>query len=689
MASANSNIQMTGLDFQDIKSNLVKFMQSQDTFKDYNFAGSGLSVLMDILAYNTQYNAYYLNMVANEMFLDTALQRSSVVSQAKVLGYTPISSVSPTATINLAIHNVTEPSLTMPKYTQFLSRAIDGVNFTFLTEDSITVNTKLGTVLFENVKIKQGTHSNYSFIVNTSDNPKFSFEIPDTNIDTSSLTVSIKQSSVNANTEIFNLAKYYPTLDGNSKVYFLQEGLSGNYEIYFGNGILGKRLTDGNIIKVSYISTKGTASHGANNFSLIQRIGNYANTTITPITSSSNGAVKESIDSIKFQAPKSFSAQNRAVTKDDYITAIQQNTLGISFDAVNVWGGEENEEPVYGQVFISLKPSGSYNITQTQKQRLIREVINPISVMTVTPTIIDPDYTYISLYIKVLFDSYKTPQTSEQLQLSIENAVKSYGVSTLNNFNASYNNSGFLSTIQNNDQSIISTDIKLKLQKKFLPNLNSESTYNFYFDTPLNKGMFTSGVSSSPSMKFLVKENSINIIEGVFIEEVPVSTNGVESILIINPGTQYTAVPSVTIFGDGKGALAHAVIANGRLQSIIIDSAGNGYTQAFVEITPAKEDSTGKLAAARIVLQGSVGTLRTYYINNKIKTILNSNVGTINYMKGIITLNDFLPYDIDDPLGQLTISVSPTSNIFSSTYNRIITIDPYDPNAINVDMLIK
>ena len=689
MANANSNIQMTGLDFQDIKSNMIKFMQSQDTFKDYNFAGSGLSVLMDILAYNTQYNAYYLNMVSNEMFLDTALQRSSVVSQAKVLGYIPKSSVAPSATINVTVHGVAESSITIPKFTPFISRAIDGVNYTFLTEDDTTVNTSAGTAVFGNIEIKQGTSSNYSFAVNSTANPKFIFEIPDTNIDTSTLTVSIQQSSVNTNTELFILASYYPTLDENSKVYFLQEGLSGNYEIYFGNGILGQKLIDGNIVRVNYISTKGISSHGANNFSLIQGIQGYANTTITSISAATNGSDKESIDSIKFQAPKSFSAQSRAVTKDDYITAIQQNTLGISFDAVSVWGGEENEEPVYGQVFISLKPSGSYNITQTQKQRLIKEVIRPIGVMTVTPTIIDPDYTYISLSINVLYDSTKTTYTSEQLKLAIETAVKSYGVSTLNNFNSSYNNSGFLSAVQNNDSSILSNDIKLKLQKKFLPNLKAEGTYNFYFDTPLNKGMFSSGVTSSPTMKYLDTSNLTDVIEGVYIEEIPVSTNGIESISIINPGTQYTAIPTVTILGDGTGAKAHAVVVNGSLQSIIVDVSGIGYTQAVVVIAPSRGDLTGKLAAAVVVLQGSIGTLRTYYMKNQIKTILNPNVGTIDYKKGIITLNNFHPYNIDDPLGQLTISVTPSSNIFSSTYNRIITIDEFDPNAITVNMLTK
>jgi hypothetical protein len=690
MASANSNIQMTGLDFQDIKSNMIRFMQGQDTFKDYNFAGSGLSVLMDILAYNTQYNAYYLNMVSNEMFLDTALQRSSVVSQAKVLGYTPKSSIAPTATINVSVYGVTQSSLTIPKFTPFLSRAIDGVNYTFLTEDSITRNTVSGTVVFENVLIKQGTSSNYSFVVNATANPKFSFEIPDANIDTSTLTVSIQQSSVNLNTEVFNLASYYPTLDGNTKVYFLQEGLSGNYEIYFGNGVLGQKLIDGNIVRVSYISTKGTASHGANNFSLIQGIGGYANTTITSVTSASNGNEKESIESIKYQAPKSFSAQNRAVTKDDYITAIQQNKLGLTFDAVNVWGGEENDVPVFGQVFICLKPSGAYNITETQKQRLVQDVIKPIGVMTVNPTIVDPDYTYLKLNITVVYDPNKTTQTSAQIESGVKSAIYGFATSTLNTFNSTFNAYELMKTVQDYSNAIITSEYDLKLQKKFFPSLVTPSTYKLYYNASLDKGMFLSGVSSIPSVQFRDPANLVNIINGIYLEEVPSSTNGVESISLINPGSQYQSSPTITILGDGTGATAHAVLSGGSIKNIVIDSAGSGYTAALVTITPQASDTTGKLAAGIVNLEGKFGTLRTYYNNtNQVKTVLNPNIGTIDYMNGIVTLNSFGPIGVDNALGQFTVTVKPTTSIISSSYNRIITIDPYDANAVAVNVVAK
>jgi len=690
-STSNTTVSMAGLDFSDIKSSLTTYLQSQDTFKDYNFAGSGLSVLLDVLAFNTQYNAYYLNMVANEMFLDSALQRSSVVSQAKLLGYTPKSSIAPTATINLVVNQVTDASLTLPKYTQFISRAIDGVNYTFLAEDATSNNAVSGTVTFNNVIIKQGIHNSFSFVVNSTSNPNFMFEIPDANIDISSLSVTVQQSGSSTNKQVFNVASDYLMLDGSSMVYFIQEASSGNYQIYFGDGILGMMLTDGNIVNVDYISTNGSTAQGANNFTLMQPINGYANTTIFPVTAATNGSGKESISSIKFQAPKAFSAQGRAVTKDDYITAIQQNTLGITFDAVNVWGGEENDVPVYGQVFISLKPTGAYNITDTQKKLITSQVINPISVMTVKPTIIDPDYTYVALTTDVLYTPAKTTLTSAQLEVNCVNTLSNYAANTLNTFNSTFNNHGFLMAIADTDPSIISSNIKLQLQKKFYPNLTIGQNYTLNYDTELNKGVLTSGVSSTPAMQFVDPTNYANIIDGVYIEEVPVLSNGIDSITLINPGTQYTIAPTVNIFGDGTGATAHAVLStNGSIQSIVVDNAGSGYTSAIVTFTNNSSDTTGKLAAGVVKLQGGVGTLRTYYINsNLVKTILNQNIGTIDYMKGVIQLNNFNPVGVDNVFGNLSIIATPVSSIISSTFNRIITVDPFDPSAITVNIIAK
>jgi len=690
MAGANSNIQITNLDFDSIKSNFINYLQGQSTFQDYNFEGSGLNVLLDVLAYNTQYNAYYLNQVANEMFLDSAVQRSSVVSQAKVLGYVPKSAIAPTATVNVVFTNVNTNSLTLPAYQSFGSAPINGVNYTFTNPDSYTVNVVNNTAIFPEVEIKQAVVATYSFTVDSSTNPNYVFEIPDNAIDTTTLQVIVQQSSSNTSYTIYNPASNYLELTGTSQVYFIQEALNGNYQIYFGDGILGQKLTDGNIVIVNYLSTEGTAGAGANSFVLLNTVSGYSPSAVLSITPASQGGDKESIDSIKFQAPKSYAAQGRAVTKSDYITAIQQNNLGISFDAVNVWGGEENSPPVYGQTFICLKPTGSYLLTSTQKQRLISEVIKPISVLTVTPTIVDPDYTYVQLVVDVVYDSTQTTLTSSQIQAGVTTAIQNFGTTTLNTFNSTFNSYELLTAIQNYSNSIVSSDFTLKLQKKFFPNLTTTQTYNLYYNTLLEKGVLLSGITNSPDLEFLDPANLANTISGVYIEEVPSSTYGVDTISVINPGFNYQSTPTVTISGDGSGATAQAVIVNGAITAINVLTSGNNYTSAIVTITPQAGDTTGQNGAAVVNLQGRYGTLRTYYYNsNQVKTVLNSNIGTVDYTKGIITLNNFNPSGINSALGQLALTATPSSTIVSSTYNGIITIDPYDPTAITVNVTAK
>lgn len=690
MAGANSNIQVTDLDFNTIKNNLKTFLQSQSVLQDYNYEGSALSVILDLLAYNTQYNAYYLNMVANEMFLDTALARSSVVSHAKLLNYIPKSALAPTATINLTVNQITDSSLTLPKFTNFLSEAVDGVNYNFVTTDSYTVGVTNGSAVFNNVPISQGIPSTIGFAIDNT-NSNSVFQIPNAGIDTTTLLVTVQKSSTDSTYTVYTPATNFLELENDSTVYFLQEGLTGLYEIYFGDGILGKQLSDGNIVNVSYIVTNGTLSSGANNFSIMDSVGGYANTSITSVSAASTGGAKESIDSIKFQAPKAYASQGRAVTKDDYITLIQQNTLGYSFDAVNVWGGEQNDPPVYGQIFVCLKPAGAYQLSEIQKQKLIRDVIKPVSVMTVQPTIIEPDYTYIKLNVNVLYDSKKTAYTSGQISQLVTNAINNFSTSTLNTFNSTFSAPVLTTAIQNADASIITNEVNVQFQKKFHPDLNISQTYKLYYTVPIKKGMFQSGINSDPGMQFQDTTNAASVIDGVYIEEIPSSTGGLSSVSILNPGYNYITAPTVTILGDGTGATAIATISSsGSILSITVTNAGSGYTSAIVTITPASSDSSGQGGAAVAILEGQYGTLRTYYNDaTNTKTILNGNIGTIDYVNGIVTLNSFAPAGVDNDLGQLAVTINPTTTIVSSSYNRIITIDPYDPTAITVNVTAK
>jgi hypothetical protein len=690
MATANSSIQFADLDFADIKSNLIDFLKSQNTFKDYNFSGSALSTLLDILAYNTQYNAYYLNMVGNEMFLDTALQRSSVVSQAKLLNYTPKSAIAPSATINVTAYGVTTSLLTLPKNTKFVSEAIDGVNYIFVTEDSHTVSVVSGEAEFSDIAIKQGTPVDYSFTVDTTSNPELLFDIPDNSIDTTTLEVSVQQSGTNTASVVYTRATDALLLDGTSTVYFLQEGLEGNYQIYFGDDIIGKTLIDGNIVRLSYLSTNGTAAAGANSFILLDSITGFGNTSIQSVTAATDGSEKESIDSIKFQAPKSYAAQNRAVSKNDYITLIQQNNLGYSFDAVNVWGGQENDPPVYGQVFVAIKPTGAFLFTDAQKERIVKDVINPISVLTVQPTLVDPDYTYLNITANVLYDPNKTNLTSTQIQNKVKTAILNFTNSSLNTFNSTFLATDVNDAVKASDPSIITNELSLRVQKKFYPTLTVPSSYKLYFGTKLEKGMFQSGVTSSPAMDFRDPENLTNTLTSVYIEELPSSSGGIESISILNPGINYQTAPTVTINGDGSGATAIASInPNGTIKAITVTAKGNNYTSAAIAITPAANDTTGRLGVAIPNIEGRYGTLQTYYYNaSGVKIVLNS-VGTVDYQTGLVELNSFNPLNVNNDLGELTLSATPVSTIISSSYNRIITVDDFDPSAITVNLTTK
>lgn len=688
MAIANTYNQVADLDFQNIKTNLAAFLKSKDTFKDYNFTGSGINTLLDVLTYNTQYNAYYLNMVANEMFLDSALQRNSVVSHAKLLGYIPKSDLAPEATVDLSISGLSGSVYTLPKFASFLSEKVNGVNYNFVTTDSYTATISGGVATIDNIKIKQGIPATFSFTYDEPSNPDALFDLEQTNIDTTTIRVVVYPNPSSSSFDVYNLASDFLTLNDESKVYFLQEGVAGNYQIYFGDGIIGKKLVDGSLVQVSYVKTSGTAAAGANNFTLTTQTGGIP--IVSPVLSASKGGTRESIESIKYQAPKSYSAQNRAVSKNDYITLIQQNNLGYSFDAVNVWGGQENDPPVYGQVFVSIKPSGAFFFTDAQKQRIIQDVIKPISVLTVEPTLVDPDYTYIKLLANVLYDPKKTTLTPTQIQNKVKTAISNTTTTTLNTFNSTFLETEVSESIKDSDPSIITNEITVQVQKKFYPLLTVPSSYSLFFGTKLARGMFQSGITSSPAMSFRDPENLTNILTNVYIEELPSATGGIESISIINPGIKYQKAPTVTIVGDGSGATAVATInANGTLKSIIMTNKGSGYTSAVVTITAAEGDTTGILGVAIANVEGRYGTLQTYYYNVQgVKIILNS-VGTIDYETGLIQLNSFNPLNVNNELGELTITANPVSSIISSTYNRIISVDPFDPNAVVVELAAK
>jgi hypothetical protein len=418
-------------------------------------------------------------------------------------------------------------------------------------------------------------------------------------------------------------------------------------------------------------------------------VGGFSNTVVTSISSATQGSDKETIESIKYTAPKAYAAQGRAVTKEDYIYLIQNNSTNLPIDSVSVWGGEENDPPVYGQIFCAVKPAGGFTLTPTQKERLISEVIRPISVLTVTPTIVDPDYTYVNINTKVLYDPKKTTLTGGQIKGQVLTQINQFSSDTLNTFNSVFKLPELISYIQSADTSIITNECSIRLQKKFYPKLNSRSTYIFDFGVPLQRNYYNAGLNSSPDFSESDPTAVSGVRNGIYFEEVPTTTGGIATINVLNQGFGYTKIPTVTITGDGEGATAFAVLASGRVNSIVVTNPGFNYTEAFVTITPQDGDTSGGLAYASPILEGVEGTLRTYYYLNNIKTISNANAGTINYSTGKVTLIDFSPLTVNNDLGRFTISVVPDSTIVSSTYNRIIATDSFDPEAITVNVSIQ
>jgi hypothetical protein len=694
MATSNSNLTLVGTDFDQIKSNLLTFLRGQDVLKDADYTGSVLQTLLDVLAYNTHYNAFYLNMVANEMFLDSAVKRASVISHSKMLGYFPRSVVAPTATIKLTITNYELPSITIPKFTKFISESVDGVNYVFMTDKEYVVNNDPNNnpntaIVITDVIVKQGEPVQYTFTYNLKENPKGIYKIPDANIDLSTLQVIVQKSRLD-----FSSVSFYTgstetlSITPESEIYFVQESMDGFYEIYFGDGVLGKQLENGNVVIVSYITSDGSIANGAKEFTIVGGNEQLASGIISVETTSPafGGREKESIESIKFIAPKSYSAQNRAVTNQDYMTLLNNNNYGFIFDSVNVWGGQENDPPVYGQVFVSLKPQGGYTLTTSQKEIIKTKLIKPLNVITVEPTIIDPDYTYIKLEVDVLYDSRKTILSVGELDTVIRSAIQEFSRETLNSFNSTFSYPDLMFAVQNADNSIVTNEIDVTLQKKFLPSLEVATTYELEFGSVLERGILFSGIASSPSMQYYDRQNSYTVIDGIYLEELPSYSGGVESIDIINPGFGYKTNPSIKIVGDGSGANAYSIVVNGSLSKIVVDSPGANYSQAIIEI----EGGGGTLGQATATLQGRYGTIKSYYYNKKnIKTSFNENVGVVDYYTGKVTLTDFNPLNVNNPLAQLTISAKPQSNIISSSRNRILTIDQFDPSAIVINIKEK
>jgi len=472
-----TKLEISELDFDGIKDNLKNFLSQQDEFRDYDFEGSGMSVLLDVLAYNTHYLGYNANMLANEMFLDSADLRSSVVSLAKQVGYTPTSAAASTAVINITVNNASGPSLTMVRGTKF-STTVNGTSYSFVTNADISITPASGVYVFNNVTIYEGTYLNYKYTVNTSDTDQ-RFIIPNDNVDTRTLSIKIQESSSDSTINTYRLATGITEIDSTSKVYFLQEVEGGRYEVYFGDGVLGQVVADGNIIIMDYINTNRAEANGATSFTLGGTIGGFSSATITTISNASEGSDPESISSIKYNAPRDYTAQDRAVTANDYKVLVK--SLYANAQSVQVYGGEDAAVPDYGKVYISIKAKSGSTLTQATKASVVTS-LKQYAVASVTPIIIDPETTYLTLTTNFKYNSGATSKDVSTLQTNVLSTISTYGNNTLENFTGIFRHSKLTENINNADTSILSNITTVKLYKYIIPTLSSALKYTLSFN---------------------------------------------------------------------------------------------------------------------------------------------------------------------------------------------------------------
>ena len=506
---AQHRLDISELDFENIKSSLKRFLSNQTQFKDYDFEGSSMAVLLDLLAYNTHYLAYNANFVANEMFMDTAQLRSSVASLAKLVGYTPNSARAPIADLKLVINDATGSTVTIPAGTKF-SSSIDGLTYTFVTVGDHVVQPVDGVYTAQSLNVYEGTYVSYNYTFDSTDIDQ-RFLIPSDRADSTTIKVAVQNSASDVTTATYTKATSITELNGDSKVYFLQEAEDGQYEIYFGDGVIGKKLDDGNIISISYVVTNKTEANGATSFSLSGSISGFTDVTITVNSSAQGGAEPESLQSIKTSSANFYASQDRAVTVEDYKSKTKQ--LYANVQSVSAWGGEDNDVPFYGRVYISILPTSGSNLTESTKSRIITD-LKKYSVASVTPVIVDPEITNIILRSSIKFDQTATTKVADAIKSDVITTITNYNANTLQSFDNMFRHSKVIGLIDDTDESILSNVTTVQLRKSFTPTIGSSQKYSIAFSNALynpHSGHASDGGGILSSTGFKIDGNTTDV----------------------------------------------------------------------------------------------------------------------------------------------------------------------------------
>ena len=520
-----TNLNVTELDFADIKNNLKNFLKQQTEFNDYDFEGSGLNVLLDVLAYNTHYNALNAHYSLNESFLDSAQIRGNVVTRAKLLGYTPRSVLSPRATVNIV---VTKPnSGTIPTVLELtkgtkLNTVVSGEEFQFVVLNTQQATLSGSTWTFNDVTLVEGTSRELKYRVdNDIENQKF--QLSDYDADTSTLRVRVQANEESTAFDVYTKFETLKGVDSTSKVYYLQENPSGYYEVYFGDGVTGFKPTNNNIVTIDYVTTKGIESNGANSFTMVDDIGTFDNIAVSLVTAAAGGAEEETMESIRFNAPLTFISQNRAVTADDYAAIIKKEFSNI--DSISTWGGEDNDPPDYGRVYVCIKPLLAETLTTAEKTSITGAILKGKNVVSITPQIVDPNFTYLELDVSFKYNPNLTDRSSVDLQSVVRDTITDYNFNNLNKFDGVFRHSQLTRNIDNSDPAILNTTVRPRMFQNITPVNNALNNFSLSFSSPF----FQSGNSTA----FLISSSAfkINNVDHFFGDE-PITDSTKRNVIV-------------------------------------------------------------------------------------------------------------------------------------------------------------
>ena len=622
-----TNLNVTELDFDQIKRNLKNFLKQQTEFTDHDFEGSGLNTLLDVLAYNTHYNAMNAHYSLNEAFLDSAQIRGNVVTRAKLLGYTPRSILAPRATINLVVDLAGEnaatqgatSSLVLPRGTKFTS-TVSGESFDFVTLNNST-GTQSGTKFtFSNVTIAEGTYKTLLYRVDN-DIESQKFQLGDVDADTSTLRVRVQQNEQSLTHDVYAKFESLLNVDSTSQIYYLQENPSELFEIYFGDGVIGRKPVNNNIVTLDYVFTKGAEANGASIFNISGNLSNSGGTalvnstyTVTTLTNASGGTEKETMESVRFNAPLTFTSQNRAVTAEDYKAIILKSFSNIS--SISTWGGEDNDPVDFGSVYISIKPLTADVLTAEEKSQITDNVLKGKNIVSITPEIVDAAFTDLELDVFVKYNPNLTDRSSVDIQTLIKDVIADYNFNNLNKFDGVFRHSQLTKAIDSADPAILNSTVRpFMFQNVALNATANANDHALTFAAPFYQaGNSTDFILNSSA--FLINN------ENHFFGDVPIDGSSQRQVIIykIVDDVNITTNPDVGRIDLDKGTLT--------LKGFAIDSATTvrlTLTPNSLDIAP-KRNQLLRIDPARVTVTPQVDTITTAGSSGSIEYVTNSRL---------------------------------------------------------------